>query len=449
MRAARVPPQALEAEQAVLGACLLEGSAIDRAVLALASSEDFYRDAHKRIFDAEVGLRQRMEPVDLTTLAAELEKRSDLEKCGGRPYLVSLLDAVPTAAHVDYYAAIVASKAILRRLISAGTEIVEECFGDIESTDETVDRAEAAVRAVRSKAGHKSLWNSSEVMEAAYGEIAEAWEGARQREGQPDRMVSGVPTGIVELDGQTNGFQRGDLVVIGGKTSQGKTALVLNTAVYAAEKRGVVTLICTLEMTKESLGKRIIQSAARVDSRLLRSGCYLPEDGEKVSEALAGLSNLPIHFEEGWPMSPLRLLAKARSIEGLGMVAVDYMQKLHADGRHEDARREVESVAKALKQMARELRVPVLAISNLSRAGELRESELIAYEADVVLVLSRNKKREEEQRPHWPQAPGTPEQWAMDIEIVKQRSGWVGTLAAGFIAPYARWVSVETREGRA
>lgn len=443
LRNARVPPQSLEAEQATLGACLLSGPAIDRALQVL-DPEDFYREAHKRVFEAAVGLRRRLEPVDLTTLAADLESRGQLEQAGGRPYLASLLEAVPTAAHVDYYAAIVEQKAKLRRLIGVGTEIVEACYGDVEDADEAASRAEAAVRAARGRDRRKSMWTSAEVMDAAYGEIAESREAAESRGGE-ERGVNGVPTGLSDLDAQTNGFQRGDLVVVGGERSNGKTALALQTATYAAKKRGIVSLVCTLEMTVEGLGKRQIQTEGRVDSRILRSGCYGPEEAEKIALAIGRLTDLPIHIEDGLPMSPMRLLAKARAIEGLGLVVVDYLQKLRPDGRHDSERQGLEANVQALKQMALELKVPVLVVSSLSREGKLRESGQIDYEADVILRLSRNKKREEEQRTHWAVEPGAPEQWAMDVVIDKQRNGWVGTVEAGFIAPWAQWVCVARR----
>ncbi len=446
-RAARVPPQSLEAEQATLGAMLLERTAIEKAC-ELLRPEDFYREAHKLIFQAASDLADRNEPVDLTTLAAELESRGQLEQAGGRPYLASLLDAVPTAAHVEYYARIIEEKAILRRLIGAGTEIVEECFGEVESAEEVVDRAEAAVLSVAQRRSTRYFTPIRPLLDEAMDRID--YLHYHQRD------ATGLTTGLKSLDEITTGLQKSDLIIVAARPSMGKTSLCVNIAVHVAMHEKVPVAVFSLEMSKEQLALRIIQSEARIDSRRLRSGHLSEEQWRRMTEGINRVWDAPIFIDDTPGISAMEMRGKARRLKaeqnGLGLVVVDYLQLMRWHGRVENRNQEISEIARSLKNLARELEVPVMALSQLSRAVErredkrpilsdLRESGSIEAEADLVMMLYRPSYYKYEKAGEEPEEQEEGGEAADETELIvaKHRNGPTGTLNLIFLKDYARF----------
>ena len=444
-RAARVPPQSLEAEQATLGAMLLERAAIEKAC-ELLQPEDFYREAHRIIFQAAVDLSDRSEPVDLTTLAAELENRGQLEQAGGRPYLAALLDAVPTAAHVEYYARIVEQKSILRRLITVGTEVVEACFGEVENTEDVVDRAETAILAVAQRRTGRAFTPLKPLLDEAMDSIERLYRDKVE--------TTGVPTGLRALDEMTNGFQKSDLIIVAARPSMGKTSLCVNIGVHAAVHAKVPVAIFSLEMSKEQLALRIIQSEARVDSRRLRPGHLNEEQWRRMTEGQPSLARAD-HIDDTPGISPWRCAAgapPARRVGPLGLVIVDYLQLMRWHGRVESRQQEISEIARSLKNLARELEVPVIALSQLSRAVErredkrpilsdLRESGSIEAEADLVMMLYRPSyyQYDREGDAEEVEQEGAERVDETQLIIAKHRNGPTGTVDLIFMPDYARF----------
>ena len=445
-RVARVPPQSLEAEQSTLGAMLLERTAIEKGA-ELLQPEDFYREAHKIIFQTVVDLAGRNEPVDLTTLAAELENRGQLEAAGGRPYLATLLDAVPTAAHVEFYAKIVSQKAILRRLIGVGTDMVQDCYGEVENAEEVVDRAEAAVLAVAERRSVRYFSLLKDLLDDAFERIDYLY-GHKQD-------TVGLATGLHGLDEMTSGFQKSDLVIIAARPSMGKTSLAINMAVHAAVHEKAPVAIFSLEMSKEQLALRIIQSEAQVDSRRLRSGYLNEEQWRRITEGVSRVWDAPLYIDDTPGISAMEMRSKARRLRAevgsLGLVVIDYLQLMRWHGRVENRNQEISEIARSLKNLARELEVPVIALSQLSRAVErredkrpilsdLRESGSIEAEADVVMMLFRPSyyqydKPDSDEAP----VPGAERVDLTELIIAKHRNGPTGTVQLAFLPDYARF----------
>ncbi|HOJ21035.1 MAG TPA: replicative DNA helicase [Armatimonadota bacterium] len=446
-RAARVPPQSLEAEQATLGAMLLERAAIEKAC-ELLQPEDFYREAHRIIFQAAVDLSDRSEPVDLTTLAAELENRGQLEQAGGRPYLAALLDAVPTAAHVEYYARIVEQKAILRRLITVGTEVVETCFGEVENIEDVVDRAESAILSVAQRRTGRAFTPLKPLLDEAMDSIERLYRDKVE--------TTGVPSGLRALDEMTNGFQKSDLIIVAARPSMGKTSLCINIGVHAAVHAKVPVAIFSLEMSKEQLAMRIIQSEARVDSRRLRTGHLNEEQWRRMTEGVNRVWHAPIYIDDTPGISAMEMRGKARRLRAevgpLGLVIVDYLQLMRWHGRVESRQQEISEIARSLKNLARELEVPVIALSQLSRAVErredkrpilsdLRESGSIEAEADLVMMLYRPSyyQYDREEDAEDVEQAGAERVDETQLIIAKHRNGPTGTVDLIFMPDYARF----------
>ncbi|MBI3945723.1 MAG: replicative DNA helicase [Armatimonadetes bacterium] len=447
MRPARVPPQSLEAEQATLGAMLLERAAIERAGEILIA-EDFYREAHRLVFQAAADLSDRNEPVDLTTLAAELENRGHLEQAGGRPYLASLLDAVPTAAHVEYYARIVADKAMLRRLIGAATDIIEEGYGEVDSAEEVVDRAEAAVMAVGQRRSSRYFTALKPLLDQAFERIDYLYYHKQE--------TTGLATGLHALDEMTNGLQKSDLIIVAARPSMGKTSLGVNIAVHGAVQVKAPVALFSLEMSKEQLALRIIQSEARVESRRLRSGYLNDEQWRRVTEGISRVWDAPIYIDDTPGISAIEMRGKARRLRaelgGLGLIVVDYLQLMRWHGRVDNRVQEVSEIARSLKNLARELEVPVMALSQLSRAVErrddkrpilsdLRESGSIEAEADLVMMLFRPSyyKYESPDTDAEQREEGAERVDETQLIIAKHRNGPTGTVDLLFLPDYAKF----------
>jgi replicative DNA helicase len=394
----RLPPQSLDAEQAVLGSILIDADAM-LEVASLVTPDDFYKQGNGKIFDAILRLYERNEPYDVVTVSTELDVAGDLDAVGGRTYLTSLSNATPSAVHAKYYAEIVARKATLRSLISAGSKIASIGYEDVPEVDEAIDRAQNALSTVadaRRKVGFKPL---RPLLHEAYDKVDKAYNNKGE--------ASGIATGIRTLDKMTNGLQNSNLVIIAARPSVGKTSLAMNIA-YAAAKDGKTVGIFSLEMSQDELILRLLSSTAGIDSSRLKSGFIQPDDFGKISQAMGTMNDLNMFIDDTATQTVTQVRTQARRLQmesGLDLVVVDYLQLMDSGMRRRDSNRvsEVSEISRGLKVMAKELNVPVIALSQLSRGPEnrdgdgkprlsdLRESGSIEQDADVVIFLWKPK----------------------------------------------------------
>lgn len=446
-----LPPQSLEAEQAVLGAALISRTAVERA-LEMLEREDFYVEAHRRIFDVLAHLAERDQPADVLTVPEELRRRGQLDQIGGLAYIGTLAESVPTAAHVEYYARTVAEKSILRKLIQAAGEISAAAHEQQEEVDDIVDQAERLVFAV----GQRRINQGFVHIRPVLFDAMERLDAVRAS----DSRLTGVTTGFSGLDNMTSGFQSGDLVIVAGRPSMGKTSLALAFAVNAAREKHPVAVF-SLEMSREQLAHRMICSEAKVDGMRLRTG-YLSmqaddegdSDWTRFGRAVGTLGDMPIFIDDSSDITVLDMRAKCRRLKseqnGLGLVVVDYLQLVRAHGRQENRNQEISIIARSLKSMARELGVPVIALSQLSRGVErredkrpmlsdLRESGSIEAEADLVMMLYRARYYNRDSEEGVVQGPGQEQLEVSEVIVAKHRNGPVGTLNLGFLRRYARF----------
>ncbi len=436
----RLPPQNLEAEQSVLGSMLIEKEAILKACEIL-SADDFYREAHRIIFDAIVDVFERGEAVDLITVSERLRQLGKIEAVGDIPALAALANMVPTAANVEYYARIVEEKAVLRRLISAGTEIVRMGYEAQQEPEELLDQAEQMVFRISRRRSSQGYHSIKDVLVEAFEHIESIYTN---KEG-----ITGIPTGFKEIDMLTSGLQKSDLIVIAARPSMGKTMLCLNIARNAAVLRGVPVVIFSLEMSKEQMAQRLLCMEAGVDSQRLRTGYLQEGDWGRLSRAFGQLSEAPIFIDDTPNLSVMEMRAKSRRIKAehdLGLVVIDYLQLMQMKGRVESRQQEISEISRSLKALARELKVPIIAASQLSRAVEsrvdkrpllsdLRESGAIEQDADVVAFIYRDEyyNRESEKRN------------IAEIIIAKQRNGPTGTVELAFLKESGRFATLERR----
>jgi replicative DNA helicase len=443
---ARAAPASAEAELAVLSAMVQSNDAALRATEIL-DDWMFYAESHRRVFRAMVAIVRRGGAADPITLKDELQRRGDLEAVG-LDYLATLVDFVPTAANFDYHATIVRDKAILRRLIEVGTEIVHDAYAGKQRAAEVLDHAERRIFTLaeqRSVEGFvrlkQLLWPTMERIEALHG---------------AGQAITGVPSGFKDLDERTAGFQPADLVIVAARPSMGKTAFCLNVAQHAAIESGVGVAIFSLEMSKEAIVQRLLTSEARVDAHRLRSGTLRDGDYKLLATAAGVLTSAPIWMDDSAALTPLELRSKARRIKAehdVGLVIVDYLQLMREPEVAENRVQEISAISRALKALAKELSVPVVALSQLSRAPEqrggesrrpqlsdLRESGAIEQDADVVLFIYRPEmyaKDETERDELRGQA---------EVIIGKQRNGPTGTVKLFFHSTYTRFDNYSTRE---
>jgi len=424
----KIPPQNMEAEQSVLGGILIENEAINRVTEILAP-EDFYRDAHRKIFNALIDLSERNEPADLITMTNELRKKGELDAVGGASYVTSLIDSVPTAANIEYYARIVKEKAILRRLIETSTEIITQSYADRGDVESFLDEAEKAIFEISERRVKPSFFPIKEIVKESFKTIETLFKNKD--------LVTGVPSGFKELDRLTSGFQPSDLIIVAGRPSMGKTALCLNIAQYAAIEAKIPVAIFSLEMSKEQLVIRMLCSEAQVEGTRLRTGYLSESDWPKLTMAAGTLSDAPIFIDDTAALSILELRAKARRLKsdhGLGMIIVDYLQLMKGRTRVESRQQEISEISRSLKALSKELNVPVIAVSQLSRKTEertgnrpqlsdLRESGAIEQDADVILFLFREEiyNRSEENK------------GKAEVIIGKQRNGPIGKVDLAFL----------------
>jgi len=426
----KLPPQHIEAEQSILGGILIENEAINR-VTEILDADDFYRDTHRKIFNALINLSERDEPADLITLTNELRKIDQLDSIGGASYLASLIDSVPTAANIQYYARIVKEKAILRKLIQTSTEIITQSYEDRGDVEGFLDEAERAIFDISEKRVRPSFYPIREIVKESFATIEKLFK--------KKEAVTGVPSGFKELDRMTAGFQPSDLIIIAGRPSMGKTAFCLDVAEYAAIYNKIPVAIFSLEMSKEQLVIRMLCSQAHVEGTRLRTGYLNESDWPKLTIAAGSLSESPIYIDDTAALSVLELRAKARRLKsdhGLGMVIVDYLQLMRGRSRVESRQQEISEISRSLKALAKELNIPVIAVSQLSRKTEertgnrpqlsdLRESGAIEQDADLILFIYRDEV--------YNRSEDNPNRGKAEVIIGKQRNGPIGKIDLAFL----------------
>jgi replicative DNA helicase len=431
----KLPPQSVEAEEAVLGSILIDRDAIVK-VAPFLKPEDFYREKNGWIFAAVLDLYDRHEPADFITLCNELERRAQLEDVGGREYISSLLNAVPTAVHAEYYGHIVERCATLRRLIAAAGGIAAIGYQDSIEADEAIDQSEQLLFQVAERRQTKDFVALKEALHT-YGEQLDALYAQKGH-------VVGVPTGFSDLDSILGGLRKNDFIVLAARPSAGKTALGLSIAASAA-KSGVPVGIFSLEMSAEQLVQRLVAMEARVDAHRLSTGYFGEEDWPIISQAMAILSELPIYIDDSASSTVMELRSKARRLKAeqdIGLIVIDYLQLMQGRGL-ENRVQEVSEISRALKGLARELAIPVLTISQLSRAVEsrtdhmpilsdLRESGSIEQDADVVIFIHRDKMYNE----------NTAKGDVADVRVAKHRNGPVDTVHLRFFPEYTQFTDL-------
>ena len=453
----RLPPQDLGSEQATLGAILLETGAAARA-MAVVKEEDFYRDAHRTIFRAMLDVNARSEPVDIVTVAAELRRQGRLDAVGGAEYLTALIGEVPTAAHVLRYSTIVAEKSVLRKMITVGGEIQGLAYSNPTDINAALDDAERRIFEIAQSRITGDFTHIGPV-------VLETFEKLDRKFNEPG-FFTGVPTGIHDLDDLTSGLQRGDLIIVAGRPSMGKTSLaVANFSLHAALQNGTGVGIFSLEMSKSQLVEMLLCAQARVNSHRLRRGDATQNDWDAIGRALAYLPNAPIWIDDTPGIPILELRSKARRLKAqydVGLIIVDYLQLATMGERQAESRyQEVSAIARALKGLARELNVPVVALSQLSRLVERREdkrpilsdlaeSGAIEAEADLVCFLYRpeyykrkdemEKAEDDEKRTELRQQLDAPN--PAEIIVAKHRNGPIGTVRTMFHPRYRIFADV-------
>jgi replicative DNA helicase len=437
--AERTLPHNLEAERSVLGAILVHNDAFNTAAQVI-DGRDFYRDAHRRIFDRMVALSERGEAIDFITLKEELSRGGELEEVGGPAYVASLVDGVPRATNVEYYARIVKEKATLRNLIYAANKILTNAYEADQESDLILDEAESSIFAVaddRLKAGFVPM---RELVNESFPKIEQLFEHKR--------LVTGVPTGFVDLDEMTRGLQPGDLVIIAARPSMGKTSLVLNIAQHVAVQGEHTVGFFSLEMSKESLFIRLLTSEAQIDSHRLMSGHIADRDYSRISHALEKLSSMRLFIDDTANIGVLEMRAKSRRLQaehGLSLIVVDYIQLMSARGRYENRTLELASISRSMKGLAKELNVPIVVLSQLSRAPEsrsdhrpqlsdLRESGALEQDADVVVLIYRDDAYNRD--------PNNPDAGTAELIVAKQRNGPTGIVRLAFLREQTRFASL-------
>lgn len=432
----RVPPQNTEAEQALLGSLLLDQDAIDQ-IVELVKSKDFYQDAHKVIYETILDLHQGGQAVDLVTLTDALRSRGLLERVGGVSYLAVLSSVVPTAANAEYYAKIVAEKAILRQLIATATQIAQKGYEGVEDVAHLLDEAERMVMQVSSERRREGFVPIKDLLMETLDYLENL---ARHKED-----LTGVPT-FRDLDKLLSGLHNSDLIVCAARPGMGKTSFCLNIAQKVAIKHKIPVAIFSLEMSKEQLVLRMLSSEALVDQSKLRSGYLLEEDWKRLAMAAGSLAEAPIYIDDTPGISVLEVRGKSRKLKaenGLGLIIIDYLQLMQSSRRTENRQQEIAEISRNLKALARELNLPVLALSQLSRAVEqthdkrpalshLRESGSIEQDSDCVLFIHRPEYYD----------PETEKKGIAEIIVAKHRHGPTGTVEVGFLAEFTKFVDL-------
>ena len=435
----RTLPHNLDAEKSVLGAILIQNEAFNHAA-ELIDSKDFFRSAHRRIFEKMIALSERGDAIDFITLKEELSKSGELDDIGGPAYIASLADGVPRSANVEYYARIVKEKATLRNLIFSANKILAEAYEAEQEPDLLLDEAERSIFAIaedRIRAGFVPL---RDLVQTSFTTI----ERLQQQKG----LITGVPTGFIDLDEMTSGLQPSDLVLVAARPSMGKTSFVLNIAQHVGTSTDMTVGFFSLEMSKEQLFMRMLTSEARIDAHRFRTGFLSEKDYGRLSHALGTLAEAKVFIDDTASIGVLEMRAKARRLKaehGLNLLIIDYIQLMQGRGRFESRQAEIASISRSLKGLAKELSVPIVALSQLSRASEtradhrpqlsdLRESGALEQDADVVMFIYRAEQYRDSDG-----NPNTEDQGTAEIIIGKQRNGPVGTAKLAFIKEHTRF----------
>src|SRR5579863_5785940 len=427
-------PNNLDAERSVLGAVILDNNALNAAIENL-KPEDFFLDQHRRVFTQMIALGESQQAIDLITLTEELHRRGDLEAAGA-PYLASLADGMPRVSNIEHYARIVKEKAILRNLIHTTDNIQQRAFEGEDGADAILDNAESSIFELAEDRIRAGLIPVKDIVRDNFERLEKIF-----REG---KSITGIPTGYVELDKLTSGLQSSELLILAARPSQGKTALALNLAENIAIRAGQPVAVFSLEMSKESLLQRLVASVAQIDAHKFRTGHLNRNDWRRMTEALGQISSAPLWIDDAGSTSVLEIGAKARRLKrdkGLSLLIVDYLQLITARGRFGNRQEEVASISRGLKGLAKELQIPVLVLSQLTRAPErddrgpqladLRESGAIEQDADAVAFIYR---------PHFFKAGATPEEREeTELRIAKQRNGPVDTVKFVFRSRFTRF----------
>ncbi|MCK4787374.1 MAG: replicative DNA helicase [Desulfobacteraceae bacterium] len=432
----KVPPHNVEAEQSILSAILIENNTLPE-VLEILSEPDFYREVHSKIFKGMVELFERNEPADLVTLTNLLKEQGQLESVGGASYLAELVDTVPMAVNASHHAKIIKEKAILRRLIERSAAITTRCFEDRGDVEEVLDFAERSIFDISENKVKPSFFALKDILTDTYKAVEEAYANKV--------LVTGVPTGFQDLDQKTSGFQPAELIVIAGRPSMGKTALALNIVRNASLQTGEPAAIFSLEMSKEQLSLRMLSAEASVDSSRMRGGFLSQTDLARINRAAGALYDIPIFIDDSPTISALEIRAKARRMKmekGLCLITVDYLQLMKGRASAERRELEISEISRSLKALAKELNIPVIALSQLNRKVEertnkrpvlsdLRESGAIEQDADVIIFIYRDKVYNKDLDPS--------RMLLAELIVAKQRNGPIGTVNLTFLEEYTRF----------
>lgn len=435
----RIPPYSEEAEQAVLGAILIEPAVIDKVSERLKAG-DFYRQAHQRLFQLIGELREAKKPIDLVTLTAELQDRNMLDEVGGVPYLTLLTNAVPTAANVDHYARIVEDKAIRRHIIRQASQTAVLAY-EAENIEEVMTGAQEQMQNIQDRAASTTKDRILDIKALALEEFAEIEHRAM------NPGISGISTGFIDVDRMLNGLNKSDLIILAARPSMGKTAFALNVAQNVALDAGKTAVVFSLEMPAKQLLRRMFSAVGNIDSHNIRTGQMKPEDWERLTNAIGIISEAPIKIiDEAFTLSQIRADARKlkREIGELGVIVIDYLQLINVEGNFATPNERVSHISRSLKLLARELDVPIIALSQLSRAVEqrndkrpmlsdLRDSGSIEQDADVVMFLYCDDYYDKE----------SPKKNVAELIIGKQRNGPVGTCEMLFLRNYSKFLPLE------
>ena len=426
----KVPPQNLEAEESILSAILIDNTTfID--IIEILSAEDFYKSSHQKIFSAMLELFAKSDPIDLVTLANILRQQDRLDEIGGATYLARLVDTVPIAVNAQHYARIIHDKACLRRLINKSNEIIRQCFEDRGDVDELIDFAEKSIFEISENKNKHAFYPISEI-------ISKNIDTLEEREGNKG-LLTGVETGFSRFDSLTSGLQKSDIIILAARPSMGKTALALNIARNVAVNSNIPVAIFSLEMSKEQLSMRLLCAEARIDSHRLKGGFFSRDDWNRLTEAAGVLSEAPIYIDDSPDISATSIRAKARRLmidKGLGLVIVDYIQLMKSSFSKERRDLEISEISRSLKALAKEVDVPVLALSQLNRKleertdkrpqlSDLRESGALEQDADVVAFIYRDEVYNKDEN--------NPNRGKAELIISKQRNGPIGWVPLTFL----------------
>jgi len=434
----RIPPHSNEAEQSVLGSMLIDREAVSVAAEVL-RKDDFYSEAHREIYEAMMNLYEAGKPVDLVTVVDELDQRGTMDGVGGIAYITDLSRFVPSTANVKYYINIVEEKSILRKLIQASGEIMKDSYEASDEVDDIINKAEKAIFDISQKKNNDSLVPLKTTLLEGYSRIEELYNNKGR--------ITGVPTGFMELDYKTSGMHPSELILVAARPAMGKTSFVLNIAQYAAIHAKVPVAVFSLEMSRDQLANRILCCEANVELQKIRTGELGEEDWRRLVRAMAPLSQAPIYIDDTPGISVMEMRSKCRRLKmehGLGLIVIDYLQFMSGRGKAESRQQEISEISRSLKVMARELSVPIIALSQLSRAPEarndhrpmlsdLRESGAIEQDADVVMFLYRDEYYN----------PDSEEKNIAEVIIAKQRNGPTGVVKLAWLGEFTKFANLE------